>query len=143
MHRISGLVVSVSLLAFALMGATRAEAAVDVQLLDGLLVLGGSSPDRNKFVIEHFADAGRNGLRVRQLGLRDPTISSNDPDCATNPVFNDVVCAPLATSILINSGSADDTVLIGGSNVGCQATAGTEVTVNLQNGNDVLRAGLP
>ena len=53
MRRIGTVVVSVSLLALALIGAARAEAAVDVQLLDGLLVVGGSNPnDRNKFVIE-------------------------------------------------------------------------------------------
>src|SRR5262245_23727623 len=117
MHGMRGLVVSVSLLALALMGATRAEAAVDVQLLAGLLVVGGGGPvERNQFVIEHFADASRNGLRVRQTGFGVPTISSSDPDCMTNPVFNDVVCVPLASRILINSGSGDDTVLIGGSN---------------------------
>src|SRR5215510_6630552 len=113
MVRARALVVFVLLLVL----APTAEAAVSVQMEGSLLVVGGTNDDRNSYLIEHFADASRNGIRVRQIGLGAPTISSDDPACVTNPVFNDVVCTPLADSILINSGFGDDTVVIGGSNV--------------------------
>src|SRR3954451_6388287 len=91
-------------------------------------------------IVEQFVDASRNGVRVRQIGIGDPTISSEGPGCQTNPVFNDVVCTPFPGTIVVNAAGANDTVVVGGSNVGCAATPGTSVVVNLNGGDDILQA---
>ena len=94
-----------------------------------------------RLLVEHFADADRNGVRIRQFFLGDPTISSQDPRCTTNPLFNDVVCNVLPTRIVVNASEADDVVAIGGSNVGCEVGSPVETVVNLRGGNDSLLFG--
>jgi hypothetical protein len=91
-------------------------------------------------VVEHFADADRNGVRVRELdrGLIEPSISSQDPDCTTNPIFNDVVCNGAPTRIVVSGSVGVDKVGIGGSNVGCEPGSPIETIVNLGDGEDVL-----
>lgn len=89
-------------------------------------------------VIEHFADGSRNGIRVRQQGLGNPPISSTDPLCAHNPLFNDVVCNGIPSRIVVEGADASDAVGVGGSNIGCEVTGPTEVVVNLRGGDDTL-----
>jgi Ca2+-binding RTX toxin-like protein len=90
-------------------------------------------------VIEHYTDATRSGIRVRQLSLFDPTISTTSAACTQNVLFNDVICSGSVTGILINSGSASDEIVVGGSNVACEATTGTPITLVLNPGNDIVR----
>lgn len=91
-----------------------------------------------RVIIEQFIDSTRNGVRVRQIGFGDPTISSGDSSCTTNPFFNDVVCTPFPSTIEVHALQADDHVIVGGSNVACAGTTGTHFVVNLNGGNDVL-----
>jgi hypothetical protein len=54
--------------------------------------------------VEHFADGSRNGVRIRQLGFGDPAIT-------TTPARNELV--------------------VGGSNVGCEAAGETLVVARM------------
>jgi hypothetical protein len=99
---------------------------------------GDSSLGRMRLIIEHFADASRNGVRVRQQGLGDPSISSQDADCTHNPLFNDVVCNGAPTRIVVNGSEGRDQVGIGGSNIGCEPGSAIETIVNLKGGDDSL-----
>lgn len=99
----------------------------------------GTSPGRA--IVEHFADASRNGIRIRQIGFGDPSIrlADADPSCQANPVFNDVVCAITPTSFGVTGSALNDEFVFGGSNQGCAATSGISVFVNLKEGDDILR----
>jgi hypothetical protein len=127
-----------------LLCVSPATADVVVTHRSGALVvtsaaLGAEPNARASVVIEHFADANRNGLRIRQVGLGDPAIRTSDSLCTENPLFNDVVCGiGLPSRIEIVTSDADDRVAVGGSNVGCEPTTGMPTSVNLAGGNDVL-----
>jgi hypothetical protein len=103
-------------------------------------IFNNSQQARARVIIEHFADSSRNGVRVRQIGFGDPTISTSDEDCTQNVFLNDVVCNRVPGSIIINAADAADEVVVGGSNVGCEATSGTPVLLNLNGGDDIVRA---
>jgi Ca2+-binding RTX toxin-like protein len=131
--------------------AVLALAPASVAVADSVVTTGGSevsvsssdpsatdSRGRLRLVIEHFADANRNGVRIRQQGLGDPSISSQDPDCTHNPLFNDVVCDGAPSRIVVNGSEGDDAVGIGGSNVGCEAGSPIDTIVNLKGGNDAM-----
>lgn len=103
-------------------------------------VVSVAGDERVRFLLEHFADGTRNGVRVRQLSFGDPIITKTlSGDCDANPAFNDVVCTPIPTGGRITTSDFDDEVVIGGSNVGCETTAGTPFQVSLRDGDDTLR----
>jgi len=119
--------------------APEVKADIAVDGAGELLFVHGTSPGRA--IVEHFADGSRNGVRIRQIGIGDPTIHLNpdEPLCQGNPVFNDVVCDRLAQLVLIEGGNLNDHFVIGGSNQGCAAAPATPVRATLGDGDDELR----
>lgn len=133
--------------AAALLAARPAGATVNVTMgptSTGGVVVAVTGDDRFNtpatFVLEHFADISRNGIRVRERGLSEPEpfIRSDDADCEENVFFNDVVCQPFPTEGRITTRGGEDIIDIGGSNAACETTGGTPFTVDLGGGNDRL-----
>jgi Ca2+-binding RTX toxin-like protein len=70
------------------------------------------------------------------VGLLLPLITTNDPRCVFNPLFNDVVCDVAPTRIVVNGSEAVDGVAIGGSNGDCPPGPPIEAIITLNGGDD-------
>jgi Ca2+-binding RTX toxin-like protein len=97
--------------------APAAAADVRVSINQGQLnvdvVAKNGSDGNHELIVEGFVDAGRDGFRVRQALPRPghPAITSNDGNCDTNPLLNDVVCVGPRNSVQISGGDGADSVL--------------------------------
>ena len=102
-------------------GGAAPEAGADVSVSTnrgaGILTItveAKNGPDGDhEILIEAFRDGGRDGFRIRQTLPRPghPPITSEDPDCDVNPVFNDVVCDGPRRTVRITGGDGADKVL--------------------------------
>jgi hypothetical protein len=105
------------------------------------IVLSPEGTSGWRAIIEHFADATRNGTRVRQIGLGDPRITTNSgPLCSENVVLNDVVCNGLP--VLVQQGLftvPPVELVVGGSNTGCEPDPPVGVIADLGPGDDIVR----
>jgi hemolysin type calcium-binding protein len=125
-----------------LSGAPHARADVAVSASGSTLSVNSSAGSLGRAIIEHFADDSRNGVRIRQIGLGDPSIrkSGSSPGCVENFAFNDIVCNFVPTEFSTLGGPGNDEYVWGGSNTGCAAAAGTLVAGNMGAGNDTVRS---
>ena len=74
-----------------------------------LVVAVNNDGDQNAthgLIVQPFSDLTRDGFRVRQDALGVATITTSDPDCTANPVFNDVVCSGRAGPSTSRCGAA-------------------------------------
>ena len=104
-------------------------------------------PHPGRVIIEPYTDLARpNAFRVRPRDSLANNIRSNDGDCFTNPVVNDVVCTGTASRIAVTGTGRDDRITIlerDGDDSGglciLPPPATTSATLDLGGGNDLLR----
>jgi Ca2+-binding RTX toxin-like protein len=89
-----------------------------------LVVAVDNDGDQNAthgLVVQPFTDIARDGFRVRQDALGVATITTSDPDCTANPVFNDVVCSGARGSLDVTMRGGADRVTLRDANASSDA----------------------
>jgi hypothetical protein len=128
----------------ALACSAPAAADVEVEMDNATLVIRQPLEQSANFFLERFVHDSRNGVRVRQTVPFDPAITSQDPDCDHNPVFNDVVCVPFPDEARIQGSTVADIILVGGGTGGdCGRTDELPVRVNAGPGDDIVQGDIP
>ena len=129
-----------SFAAAALVGAETARGDAQVDVGGFGFAIQGTGESGWRMAVEHFADGSRNGVRARQLGFGDPRIFSRTASCTENLFANDVVCNQVVSLVqIINGDPGRNELVVGGSNVGCEAAGETTVLVNMGGGDDSVR----
>ena len=115
-----------------------------------LVVAVDNDGDQNAthgLIVQAFTNPGRDGFRVRQDALGVATITTSDPDCTANPVFNDVVCLGARGSLNVTMRGGADRVTLRDQNAESEACFTAPVAaspvinadVTLGGGDDVFR----
>jgi Ca2+-binding RTX toxin-like protein len=138
---------SAALVACALCGQAAADVTVTFSGADLEVAVKqkpGQADGNHGIAIGRFQDADRDGFRVGQLALGNPTISSSSSRCDTNGLFNDVVCDGTTTSVGVTGGDGDDKVVFKEPNVPASSCFAVEsltshpLAVSLGPGTDEL-----
>ena len=117
-----------SVTALALFGIADDDSALGVARVGlgggNLVVAVNNDGDQNAthgLIVQPFTDITRDGFRVRQDALGVATITTSDPDCSANPVFNDVVCSGARGSLNVTMRGGADRVTLRDQNAASEA----------------------